>query len=82
MRYSPAISVVNQQEALFYALTMPDDNTSSSGGNRTIAEMAQQYAIYSAAMWISKYYVPVLVPVGLIGNTLSFLVGLYMCKIS
>ena len=55
-------------------------NISIPSANGTVAELAQDYAIYTAAMWISKYYVPFLVPFGLVGNTLSFLVSAKDCS--
>ena len=54
-----------------------DANISAPDDNRTVAELAQQYAIYSAAAWISKWYLPIVVPFGVVGNSLAFVVSGY-----
>ena len=51
-------------------------NSYEYSDNRTVSEMAKDYAIYQVAVWISVYYVPIVVPIGLVGNTLSFLVSI------
>ena len=42
----------------------------------SVVELAQQYPIYWVGVGINNYYVPFLVPIGLVGNTLSFLVSM------
>ena len=51
------------------------NTTMASDLNKTVIEQAQEYTIYTIAMWISKYYIPIIVPIGLVGNILSFLVS-------
>ena len=40
----------------------------------TFMEEVEAYTIFKIANFISIYWLPVLVPIGLVGNTLSFLV--------
>ena len=40
----------------------------------TSMEEVELYTIYKIAIFINNYWFPVLVPIGLVGNTLSFLV--------
>ena len=40
----------------------------------TFMEQAESYTTYRVAKYIDRYWFPLLVPIGLIGNTLSFLV--------
>ena len=40
----------------------------------TFMEQAESYIAYRTAKYIDRYWFPILVPIGLIGNTLSFLV--------
>ena len=40
----------------------------------TFMEKVEAYTIFKIANFISIYWLPVLVPIGLVGNTLSFLV--------
>ena len=65
-------------------MTSTDTSNSSLGNNSMIGNVtedlptfmdeAQDYVTLKIAYEINKYYLPILVPIGIVGNTLSFLV--------
>ena len=52
-------------------LTFSDNETNTKD---TFLQEAEIYLTFKVARYISKYWFPVLIPLGLVGNTLSFLV--------
>ena len=50
------------------------DGTGTTADESTFMEEVRTYTTFKTANFINPYWFPVLVPVGLIGNTLSFLV--------
>ena len=61
---------------MFASTSVPYENSTPS----SVADMAQHYDIYGVGDAINKYYVPVLVPIGFIGNILSFIVSKVVIK--
>ena len=53
---------------------MTDNSTSETGKQDIFLQEAQTYLTYKLTKYIAKYWFPVLIPLGLVGNTLSFLV--------
>ena len=51
--------------------TMADNSTAATN---SLLQEAETYTTYKVAKYIAKYWFPVLIPLGLVGNTLSFLV--------
>ena len=56
------------------AVNNSNHNNESITHQMDFMEAAQRYTSYQIAMYINKFYFPILVPIGLVGNTLSFLV--------
>ena len=52
------------------------EDVGNSIKNQRVSKLAAEYTIYKAGMFISRYYVPVLTFVGLVENTLAFLVSM------
>ena len=50
------------------------ENTNSTESNSSFMEEVQTYMTFKIATFINNYWMPVLVPIGFLGNTLSFLV--------
>ena len=50
------------------------DGTGTTEGQSTFMEEVCTYTTFKIANFINTYWFPVLVPIGLIGNTLSFMV--------
>ena len=55
-------------------LIMADNSTTETTTQDTFLQETEQYLTYKVAKYIQKYWFPVLIPLGLVGNTLSFLV--------
>ena len=53
---------------------MADNSTTDADTQDTFLEEAATYMTYKVAKYIATYWFPVLIPLGLVGNTLSFLV--------
>ena len=64
-------TTITEHITLIGNITMEDDVTESSA---TFMEEVESYMTYKVASFIDKYWFPVLIPIGLVGNTLSFLV--------
>ena len=64
------MNILSPQEEIFSNISK--QNVTTTGD--PFMEEANSMIIYKIAIIISKYWMPVLVPIGLIGNTLSFLV--------
>ena len=60
-----------EQVTLVGNISMEDDVIQ---GSSTFIEEVETYMTYKIASFIDKYWFPVLIPIGLVGNTLSFLV--------
>ena len=53
---------------------MADNSTAETNTQDTFLQEAETYLAYKVAKYIDNYWFPVLIPLGLLGNTLSFLV--------
>ena len=53
---------------------MADNSTAETTTQDTFLREAESYLTYKVAKYIDNYWFPVLIPIGLVGNTLSFLV--------
>ena len=53
---------------------MVDNSSAETDSEDTFPQEAESYMIYKVTKYIAKYWSPVLIPLGLAGNTLSFLV--------
>ena len=53
---------------------MADNSTAESYTQDIFLQEAETYITYKVAKYIAKYWFPVLIPLGFVGNTLSFLV--------
>ena len=53
---------------------MANNSTSETNTQDTFLQEAQTYMTYKILIYIDRYWFPVLIPFGLIGNILSFLV--------
>ena len=55
-------------------LVMADNSTAETATQDTFLQEAETYLTFRMATYISDFWFPVLIPLGLVGNTLSFLV--------
>ena len=65
------------QETLVVSISMQDTGSTSTwmvNDSTTFMEEVETYMTYVVASFIDMYWFPVLIPIGLVGNTLSFLV--------
>ena len=53
---------------------MTENSTLETGTRNTILQETESYMTFKVARYIAYYWFPVLIPLGLVGNTLSFLV--------
>ena len=54
-------------------LIMTHNSTQETDTQDTFLQEAQTYMTYKMLIYIDRYWFPVLIPFGLVGNTLSFL---------
>ena len=55
-------------------LVMANNSTVETATQDTFLREAETYVTFRLATYISDFWFPVLIPLGLVGNTLSFLV--------
>lgn len=56
------------------SLQLVQNDTTLLTGNKRVVDAAKEYVIFQIGLAIRQYYLPVVIVVGLVGNTLSFLV--------
>ena len=61
--------------------TFTESSSIGHYSNTSLKELAKRTLLWKVGTWMHQYYLPMLVPVGLVGNVLSFLVSMRLYDI-